>query len=396
MRTLAFVGVVSSAATACGGGTIGAPLPGLGNAGADETGDGTWAPMGSSSSPTPSDASDAEGEAGSSGGEAFTTTADGADDLVPGFDEIIELFAGEHLYWVSGDDARSVETTVVLPEAGLGYERIVLDFAVRCPPGGGCDHWARIGRLSIVEDDQEIELARFVTPYRLPASWEVDVTDLRPLLTGEVRLRAFVSTWVGPGSQYGEGWLLDAELRFEGGIPSPEPTFAVPLWPQTKVPVGDPDVPIADFVPAVAVPPLAGATRVGFRALVTGHGQGNADNCAEFCPLTHTITVDDLDYAREIWRDDCNETPLGDQPGTWEYPRAGWCPGTAVEPWSVETEVPTESPLSVTYGIGTYLNACRPGSDDCTQCELGASCEYDGSLHTEAYFLVSAILIGYR
>ena len=40
------------------------------------------------------------------------------------------------------------------------------------------------------------------------ASWDLDVTDLRPLLTGDVTMRAFIDTWVGPGSQYGAGWLL--------------------------------------------------------------------------------------------------------------------------------------------------------------------------------------------
>ena len=38
--------------------------------------------------------------------------------------------------------------------------------------------------------DTVIELARFITPFGVGASWDIDVTDLRPLLTGDVTLRA--------------------------------------------------------------------------------------------------------------------------------------------------------------------------------------------------------------
>ena len=46
---------------------------------------------------------------------------------------------------------------------------------------------------------------------------------------------------------------------------------------------------------------------------MTGHGQGNTDNCAEFCRKDHTVFVDSTGYDREIWRDDCGETKVQPQ-----------------------------------------------------------------------------------
>ena len=50
------------------------------------------------------------------------------------------------------------------------------------------------------------------------------------------------------------------------------------------------------------------ASSYALRTFVTGHGQGNADNCAEFCGKTHTLTAGKTPHAKMIWRTDCATT----------------------------------------------------------------------------------------
>lgn len=37
-----------------------------------------------------------------------------------------------------------------------------------------------------------------------------------------------------------------------------------------------------------------------------------------------------------LWRNDCYLNPNRPQPGTWQYSRAGWCPGARVDAWMVD------------------------------------------------------------
>src|SRR4029079_11333794 len=140
-----------------------------------------------------------------------------------------------------------------------------------------------------------------ITPYHVEASWDIDVTDLRPLLTGDVTMRGFIDTWVGPGSQYGAGWLLTASFEMKGGIPAALPIAAIPVWTPRSVVYGDPAKPIPDAAPAQTLE-LPEASGYALRTIVTGHGQGNAGNFAEFCVKTHTLTVGAAAHAQKIWR----------------------------------------------------------------------------------------------
>jgi hypothetical protein len=78
-----------------------------------------------------------------------------------------------------------------------------MHFALRCP-AGGCDVYDRLGPVSVVENpgagELAVEIARFITPFGVGAAWDVDVTDLYPLLAGTQTIRVFIDTWVGLGS----------------------------------------------------------------------------------------------------------------------------------------------------------------------------------------------------
>jgi hypothetical protein len=246
-------------------------------------------------------------------------------------------------------------------------------------------------------DDTVVEIQRFITPYHVGAKWDLDVTDLRPLLTGDITLRAFIDTWVGPGSQYGGGWLLSASFELTGGVPSPLPIAVIPVWTMRSAAYGDPAKPIAQSLPAATLT-LPAATSYALRTFVTGHGQGNAGNCAEFCSRTHTIKAGATPHDATVWRDDCDKTGAPKQQGTWQYPRAGWCPGADVLPWKVDVtaDVAQSSTASFAYDVQSYENTCRPDATSCAGCTLGSACAYDDGNHTEPHYFVSSVLIAYR
>ncbi len=218
----------------------------------------------------------------------------------PGTDTTVTPFDETPFYFTSDDDRRVVDAPASFPNTGT-YERITLHLSLECPPGG-CDPWARLASLGLLTakdpaGDTVIELMRFITPYHVGASWDLDVTDLRPLLAGEVTLRAFIDTRVGPGSPYGDGWLLHATFEMKGGVPAKIPVAVIPVWSPRRVIYGDPARPIAGTAPLANVLLPAGASSYALRSFITGHGQGNAGNCAEFCEKEHTITVGAVPHA---------------------------------------------------------------------------------------------------
>ena len=310
-------------------------------------------------------------------------------------------FSGTHVYWVgSMDNKRTQDVTASFPAMPLAYEKIALTFALRCPPAGGCDHWDRRGSLGIVRKvdgkDAVTEVLRFMTPYRAPATWTVDVTSLRPLLAGEVTLRIFIDTWVGPGHVSGAGWLVDTRFEMTGGMPARLPIAVIPLWDEMRFDYGDPAKPVATAVPDRQPMIPADATAVELRAIITGHGQGNLDNCAEFCRRNHTFQLGEARVSRLLWRDDCARTGAPGQAGNTRLPRAGWCPGADVLPWvtdvSAAVKAGGKSGLTVRYEVDPYENTCRPDAPACG-C---ASCPYNNAGHTAPYYWLSAALIIYQ
>jgi Peptide-N-glycosidase F, C terminal/Peptide-N-glycosidase F, N terminal len=340
-------------------------------------------------------------------GDAAATDGAGApfDPGAPGGDATVKVFDRTPVFFDGGNgNQRTVSASGVFPPSGL-YSSIVLHVTLSCPQAG-CDHWDRFGTLGVVTKqgsggtpDTVVEIARFMTPYCVGATWDYDVTDLRPLLAGSVKLQAFIDTWVPQGNPAanGGGWLLTASLDFKGGVPAKIPLAALPIWTMTQVWYGDPAKPASGSIPPQMVTLPAGATAYAMRTFVTGHGQGNADNCAEFCSKAHTLTVGTTPFTRQVWRTDCATTDAPGQCGTSMYPRAGWCPGADVKPWQADvTQAVGATTASVSYAVESYDNTCRPTAPQCAGCTLGTGCMYDGANHTEPFFYVSSLLIAYR
>jgi hypothetical protein len=344
------------------------------------------------------------------GGSSTSTTATATggsstkEDAGPvaGADATVTAFDAVQISYTGADNRRSVDAPASFPAAGE-YAKITLHLALACP-SGGCDPWDRFGTLGLVsakgqngDPDTVIELARFITPYHVGAAWDLDVTDLRPLLAGEVTLRAFIDTWVGPGSGYGDGWLFSASFAMTGGFADKAPIAVVPVWTQRNLVYGDPAQPISGSAAAQTIS-LPAASSYALRTFVTGHGQGNVGNCAEFCKREHTLTAGGAPHAQAIWRADCATTAAPGQQGTYQYPRAGWCPGADVKPWIVDVSADVAGKATATFGydVEAYDNTCRPDAVPCAGCTLGATCPYDGGTHTEPYFALSTVLVAYR
>jgi len=280
-----------------------------------------------------------------------------------------------------------------------------IDLVSTAPADGGAPDAAAVETLT--------EIGRFITPYGItpgtnkPPAWDIDVTELRPLLTGKVTVRAFIDTWVPQGNPgaYGAGWVLGATFEMTGGTPAKVPVSVTPIWvwqTTNKEPVGtvygDPSQPISESLPPQAVALPTGATSYGVRSTITGHGQGNLDNCSEFCPQEHTWQVGNTPNESKVWRTDCAKYPSS---GTYQYSRAGWCPGAYVIPWDfdVTSQVGAGPTVDVTYSVSSYLNTCNGSAPDgglCTGCASGESCTYDGSDHTQPFYYVQSLLIGFR
>ncbi|MCA9690444.1 MAG: hypothetical protein KC636_12605 [Myxococcales bacterium] len=353
---------------------------------------GCGAPAGSTTAGPTEFGTDGASSTGTSDGDDTSATSDA---LVPGDDVVFTIVKGAHLQRGEEDD-REVEVTLNLPGASLDYASIELALALACPGGTACDKLSRRGALSVVVDPGApaapvVELVRFFTPYGVPGAWSVDLTDLRPLLRGPTLLRLRIDTEAYLGGPDGDGWLVDAALVFTGGTPAARVLEVTPLWNE-ELDYGDAPPPAwqAEPIELSAVP---GASRYALRALVTGHGRGNSEDCAERCAKEHALGVDGVAELRVIWRDDCATTAIPDQLGPWTDPRAGFCPGAIVEPWIVELVGGLEAG-SYAYDVEPYENTCWSWSGSgCSGCVGDATC---GDGHPAPTILLSALRIAYE
>jgi hypothetical protein len=313
-----------------------------------------------------------------------------------GADATVSLFDKRLFAFDNSGNTREGTATVDLPSVGT-YAKITLHVALTCP-SGGCDPYDRIASIGVIQPGSDagaasiLEVGRFATPFGVAGAWDIDVTDLRPLLSGTVEIHGLIDTWVGNG----KGWLLSAQLVYVGGVPANIPVAVLPL-PWSNFNIGDPSQPVSTSLPPQMVTLPAGTTHAAVRVNATGHGQGNADNCGEFCTLNHSLLVNNLLQKQfAVWRDDCAQNPLNKQNGTWMYSRAGWCPGSDVKPITIDLGA-RSGPFSVGYAIDSYVNTCSPGATcNTASCTLGTSCDYDGGSHTTPFIDFSAVVIAYR
>jgi len=315
----------------------------------------------------------------------------------------VSTFDEEFINWASAH-----VQDFVFPSNPEVYSEVLLFITIACPDSpGDCDPWDRLGHLSIIHEDPPgtdtyYEIARFITPYDITGpphmpqtcTWVLDVTDYKFLLTGTVTLSLYIESWIGGD----EGWLMTTDFAFVHGVTELQPYMVVNLWHDNWMEYGNPNDPIEDYLQPVWVDIPADAAAAKVRAVVTGHGQGNTFNCAEFCARQHTVVVGGEDTMHILWRNDCALNECSPQYGTWQYGRAGWCPGDKVDPWDNEiTHLLTPGePLLFDYNVQDYFNECGPHNPDCIDGETCPDCDYNYTGHTIPIYSMSTQLILYR
>ncbi|MFW7381937.1 MAG: peptide-N-glycosidase F-related protein [Oligoflexus sp.] len=307
----------------------------------------------------------------------------------------------EAIYFTSSESRRSIQVNKMLPSSLDGFGRAYLKMTLSCP-NQRCDPWDRVGFIKLRPSQamaaaghaSELEIIRFVTPYGVGGNWTQDISDYMLYLTDEVTFEVFIDTWVGPGHEAGEGWLVSLELILTPGTRAKQVLAVVPILDFSRIDYGDPSNPAVRTGLLKEVGP---ATAMKIRSLISGHGQGNLQNCAEFCSKRHEIRVANQTWSRQVWRDNCHTSVNPNQPGNYFYPRAGWCPGDLVQPWYIDIQEPMPSEeLSWRYQVEDYINTCRPDSPICQGCALGTACEYDGGRHTSPLYYTTVHAILYR
>jgi len=226
----------------------------------------------------------------------------------------------------------SYDAEVALPPPGWAFGRVILTLQIH-DGGRMWDEWDRNGRVAVVgEDGEERVIVPFITSYRTPCLWKVDVTHFRPLLAGRTTFRIAAGTTFYKN----RGYLMSASLAFHHGTPDLEPFAAVPLWHGTARYRSEENHFRNFFTPRTAsIPEETKAARLFLTT--TGHSQ-----VGEFTPSRRTVVfVPEAGGAEHrfenlLWRTDCYLNPNRPQYGTWKYPRAGWAPGDVVRPWWID------------------------------------------------------------
>ena len=302
-------------------------------------------------------------------------------------DTTIVAFQSIHQSFGSLGNNRTVIDTIQFPDSNVEFSEIIMNVSLECPTGG-CDPWDRKAKIDVMHLNQWFEIGRYVTPYGVECGWDFDVTDYRSILRGEVILRSYIDTWVQPG------WLVNIEFDFITGIPDYPFTTIRNVWNYNYVVYGDTTNPVNISTVTEYIP--SDAENVFLRMITTGHGQGNTDNAAEFSLKLHDIVLnDELAYTHNFWRSDCEYNECSPQNGTWQYDRAGFCPGDRVIPQDfniMDYTYPGET-IKLDYILEDYFNFCSPNNPDCVNGATCSLCDYNNSGHTEPYYYIGSHLI---
>ena len=299
---------------------------------------------------------------------------------------IVAIDQIHHSFGDSGNNRTTIDS-IQFPIKNSEYATISMRVNLECP-NGGCDPWDRKAKISVYHLDQWIEIGRYVTPYGIECGWDIDVTDYKSVLKGQVLIKSFIDTWVQPG------WLVSIEFDFITGTNSYQHTIVRNLWNYDRLVYGDPSIPI-DISTINEYLPLD-TEEAYIRITTTGHGQGNTENAAEFSNKEHAILINgQISHTHSFWRADCELNQCSPQNGTWQYDRAGFCPGdkVAAQNLSVLNYATPGEIIKLNYELEDYLNQCSPNNSSCVNGATCSSCDYNYTGHTEPFYYIGSQLI---
>lgn len=229
----------------------------------------------------------------------------------------------------------SFQATVDLPPLEWSFGRILLTLDLH-DAGRMWDEWDRNGEISILDDDgTKLGLVPFITSYRTPCHWVVDVTAFRPWLHG----RRTFEIAAGTTFYKNRGYLMSVSLAYHHGAPDTVATRVVPLWHGTAHYRSDENA-FRDFYTPQEVAIDGDTTGARLVVFTTGHSQVGeftpSKRAIAFTPDVSAAGAEPRRFENLLWKTDCYLNPNRPQYGTWKYPRAGWAPGDVVRPWTVD------------------------------------------------------------
>ena len=255
-----------------------------------------------------------------------------------------KTFTNKRLAWGSGFN-QAASQNFDLHSDNSNIEAIKMYVRLDCP-AGGCDPWDRFANILIKNSDanQWYEMARHITPYgvgnsQLPRGLEVDVTDFKSILTGNVELKIYAETWVS------SGWVISLEFDYLSGTPDYKYYEITPVIQFNRnslsgVPYGgengNTQLDEVKFDLKKTITFGSNIKSAHFRTIISGWGHATpADSdgraCAEWCFRTHKIKIDNSDkFSHYMGPIGCGSNPINNQGGNWAPDRAGWCPGMVV------------------------------------------------------------------
>ena len=217
-------------------------------------------------------------------------------------------------------------------------ESIKMYVQLECP-SGGCNAWDVYSNIMLKDPVslEWFEIGRYITPYgidnkKLDRGFEIDVTDFKSYLNGNVELKAFIEVW---GS---DGWNLSVDFDYIIGSPD-YINYQISRIIQYNgnslqgVIYGE-DRSKFDLSKSIKIG--SNIESAHLRTIITGWGHATPNDsdgrpCAEWCYRTHNIQINNINkFQHYLGPIGCASNVVSPQNGNWQPDRAGWCPGMEV------------------------------------------------------------------
>ncbi len=280
----------------------------------------------------------------------------------------MEAVAAENV-WLSTDNPSQV-VEAELPSYTGAFDQITATLNVHCPTGG-CGEWDRVASIDARgADGKWVEIIRYITPYGVACVHTIDLTDYMSILQGKISVRLNCYT-------LDNGYLYDLTFDYHAGAPAHKYSDISIVWDSTYW--------FGDYANLEPVEPYSftfpeNTQDATLKLVSTGHGWGdlNTGDAAEFHEDTHHIWVNGVQtFEQHNWQI-CNPNPDGCQPqlGTYQFNRAGWCPGS-IAPWFDfnMTQFISQGDVTLDYVFDEdYMDLCHPNNPTCVTGVTCADC----------------------
>jgi hypothetical protein len=268
-------------------------------------------------------------------------------------------------------DISSAVVEATLPCYVGAFDSILTTLKVTCPVGG-CGEWDRVASVDIKSPEGTwFEIIRYITPYGKACSHITNLADYMSLLQGKVTFRVNCGT-------LDNGYLYELKFNYQTGTPPHLYSQVQKVWKEGYQ--------FGDYANLQPVPPFnlsfpVGTVESKIKLVSTGHGWGslNTSNAAEFFDCTHSIYANNVNtFSQHNWQS-CSPNPDGCQPqnGTWQYNRAGWCPGAIARPfnYSLNSYIPASGVVLKYVFYEQYVDLCHPNHPNCVSGTTCTNCQ---------------------